>query len=83
MPGLRAYPSEGNFVLIDASALNKPSDEIVDAMIRRGIFIRPMRGHHMAQGFVRVTIGTPEQNQRFIEAFKTYIEEIEYTSGVD
>ncbi len=77
MPGLRVYPSEGNFVLIDASALNKPSDEIVDAMIRRGIFIRPMRGHHMAQGFVRVTIGTPEQNQRFIEAFKTYIEEIE------
>jgi len=76
MPGLRAYPSEGNFVLIDASALGKPSAEIVDAMIARGIFIRPMRGHHMAQGFVRVTAGTPEQNHQFIERFKAYIQDI-------
>jgi histidinol-phosphate aminotransferase len=75
IPGLRAYPSEGNFVLIDAGALGKSSAEIVDAMIARGIFIRPMRGHHMAQGFVRVTVGTPEQNRQFIEKFKAYVEE--------
>jgi histidinol-phosphate/aromatic aminotransferase/cobyric acid decarboxylase-like protein len=35
-----------------------------------------MRGHHMAQGYVRVTVGTPEQNRQFIELFKAYIEEI-------
>jgi histidinol-phosphate aminotransferase len=76
MDGLHAYPSDGNFVLIDASALGKPSSEIVNAMIARGIFIRPMSGHHMAQGYVRVTIGTPEQNRRFIHAFAAYIQEI-------
>lgn len=76
IPGMHAFPSEGNFVLIDAGALGVPSSEIVDAMIARGIFIRPMRGHHMAQGYVRVTVGTPEQNRRFIELFKAYIEEI-------
>jgi len=76
IPGLHAFPSEGNFVLIDGSALGVPSSEIVDAMIARGIFIRPMRGHHMAQGYVRVTVGTPEQNRRFIEKFKAYIEEV-------
>ena len=76
IPGLHAFPSEGNFVLIDASALGVPSSEIVDAMIARGIFIRPMRGHHMAQGYVRVTVGTPEQNRRFIELFKDYVEEV-------
>lgn len=80
MDGLRAYPSEGNFVLIDAGILGKPSSEIMDAMIARGIFIRPMRGHHMAQGYVRVTVGIPEQNRRFIEIFRAYIEEIKQTA---
>jgi len=76
IPGLHAFPSEGNFVLIDASALGVPSSEIVDAIIARGIFIRPMRGHHMAQGYVRVTVGTPEQNLRFVELFNDYIKEV-------
>jgi histidinol-phosphate/aromatic aminotransferase/cobyric acid decarboxylase-like protein len=30
----------------------------------------------MAQGYVRVTIGTPEQNRRFIDIFKAYIKEL-------
>jgi histidinol-phosphate/aromatic aminotransferase/cobyric acid decarboxylase-like protein len=30
----------------------------------------------MAQGYVRVTVGTPEQNQQFIEKLKAYIEEL-------
>jgi histidinol-phosphate aminotransferase len=72
IPGLRAYPTEGNFVLIDASILNKSSSQIRDDIIARGIFIRPMSPHHMKEGFIRVTVGTPEQNQRFIEILKHY-----------
>jgi histidinol-phosphate aminotransferase len=76
MPGLRAYPSEGNFVLIDASVLDKESSEIRDRMTERGIFIRPMTGHNMARGFVRVTVGTPEQNALFVRTFGQYVREI-------
>ena len=76
MPGLRAYPSEGNFVLIDASILNKESSEIRDRMTERGIFIRPMSGHNMARGFVRVTVGTSEQNALFIRTFGAYVREV-------
>lgn len=72
IPGMRAYPSEGNFVLIDASILNKNSEQIRDEIISRGIFIRPMSSHLMKAGFIRVTVGTPEQNQHFIETFKRY-----------
>jgi histidinol-phosphate aminotransferase len=75
MEGLRAFPSEGNFVLIDASALGLSSAEIRDRMEARGIFIRPMSGHNMPRGFIRVTIGTPEQNQRFIHAFQELADE--------
>jgi histidinol-phosphate aminotransferase len=76
LPGFRAYPSEGNFVLIDASVLDKSSLEIRDWIAGRGVFIRPMSGHHMPKGFIRITVGTPEQNRRFIEIFKDYIREV-------
>ncbi len=76
IPGLRAYPSEGNFVLIDASILDKDSLEIRDQMSARGIYIRPMSGHNMARGFIRITIGTPEQNRAFINIFRGYVKEV-------
>ncbi len=76
LPGFRALPSEGNFILIDASALDKSSLEIRDWIAKRGVFIRPMSGHHMPKGFIRITVGTPEHNRRFIEIFKEYIREV-------
>ena len=64
MPGLQALPSEGNFVLIDASVLEKDShSRSATDMAEKGIFIRPMSGHNMSKGFIRITIGTPDQNQ--------------------
>jgi histidinol-phosphate aminotransferase len=74
--GLRAYPSEGNFVLIDASSLGISSAEIRERIQVKGIFIRPMSGHNMPRGFIRVTVGTPEQNHKFIQAFKELVDEI-------
>ena len=76
IPGLKAFPSEGNFVLIDAGSLGKDSQDIRDGMAKRGIFIRPMSGHNMARGFIRITVGTPHHNRFFIETFKEYIEEV-------
>jgi histidinol-phosphate aminotransferase len=76
LPGFKAFPSEGNFVLIDASALGVDSLVIRDRMSEKGIFIRPMSGHNMPMGFIRITVGTPEQNQLFIKALKEYIREL-------
>jgi histidinol-phosphate aminotransferase len=73
IPGLQAFASEGNFVLVDASCLGKTSKAIVDDLIARGIFIRPMSPHHMKEGFVRVTVGTPSQNENFITLFRQYV----------
>lgn len=72
---MRAFPSEGNFVLIDASFLGISSLEIRDRMQEKGIFIRPMSGHNMPRGFFRVTVGTPGQNRQFLDCFKQLIAE--------
>jgi histidinol-phosphate aminotransferase len=74
--GLRAFPSEGNFVLIDASASGLSSAEIRDRVANKGIFIRPMSGHNMPRGFIRVTVGIPEQNHRFILYLKELMDEV-------
>jgi histidinol-phosphate aminotransferase len=76
IPGFKVFPSEGNFVLIDASILGVDSLTIRDRMAEKGIFIRPMSGHHMARGFIRITVGTPEQNRLFIHKFTEYIREL-------
>lgn len=76
MPGLRAFPSEGNFVLIDASVLKKEATEIRDYMAEKGIFIRPMGGHHLPKGYIRITLGTPEQNRAFIRIFGEYVRQV-------
>lgn len=76
LPGIYAYPSQGNFVLIDAGILDKTALELRDLMVEKGIFIRPMSGAHIGKGFFRVTVGQMEENRKFIEAFSELVEEI-------
>lgn len=65
----RAYPSEGNFIIADVSP--KTSKEAVDAFLRKGIIIRSCDSfQNIGKNTVRITIGTPEMNQKVIEAFK-------------
>jgi histidinol-phosphate aminotransferase len=64
---LKARQSQGNFLFLETK---KPSGAVVEGMMSKGVIIRdcrPFRGagdHH-----VRVTVGTPEQNDKFLEAY--------------
>jgi histidinol-phosphate/aromatic aminotransferase/cobyric acid decarboxylase-like protein len=69
MPGIRPYPSEGNFILIDVSGTGRTSGEIVDYARHENMLLRAMTAHRLQDAFVRVTIGTIEQNDRFIDIF--------------
>jgi histidinol-phosphate aminotransferase len=69
MPGLKPFPSEGNFILVDVSGTGRTSGEIVDFAKRENMLLRAMTAHRLRDAFVRVTIGTVEQNDRFIDVF--------------
>jgi histidinol-phosphate aminotransferase len=60
--GLEYVPSEANFILVD---VKRDAKETASALERRGVIVRAGLGlpHH-----IRVTIGTPAQNERFIAA---------------
>ena len=60
--GVRHWTSEGNFVLFQTA---KPPGPLVAALRARGILVRD-RSHEIPNT-VRVTIGTIEQTERFIE----------------
>jgi len=63
--GIFYIPSETNFVTIDVKTDTKP---IADELQKHGIIVRPLSMYGLAT-FLRVTIGTPEQNKRFMDTF--------------
>lgn len=61
--GLKYVPTQTNFIYMP---LNMDSAKICDALLKKGVIIRPAGPKE-----IRVTIGLPEENRRFIEAFKS------------
>ena len=62
--GLRPVPTEANFILIDTG---RPSLEVFEGLLRLGVIVRPAKSFGLPK-HIRVTIGTPQQNARFLEA---------------
>lgn len=58
-------PSEANFVLVNVGDSNK----IFQKLLRKGIIVREMTEYDLPE-FIRVTVGTPYQNRKFINALK-------------
>jgi histidinol-phosphate aminotransferase len=68
--GLKVWPSEGNFVLVDFGAADRA--KAADAHLRgRGLIVRAMGGYGLPQ-CLRVTIGTGEENGLVIEALTEF-----------
>jgi histidinol-phosphate aminotransferase len=70
VPGLAPVPGEGNFVLIDVSRTGQSAERLVEALLEQGVLIRSLTVHHAARSYVRVTVGTREQNLRCVRAFE-------------
>ncbi|MHC1632172.1 MAG: histidinol-phosphate transaminase [Methanotrichaceae archaeon] len=63
-----AYPSGGNFLYVETK---EPSKIVAEELLKRGIIIRDCASFRGAgDHYVRVTIGTPEQNDKFIRAYR-------------
>ncbi len=67
--GLEYVPSVANFVLVRVG----DGDAVFDAMLRKGVIIRAMRGYKLPE-WVRISIGTTEQNERCIATLKEVLQ---------
>ena len=62
--GLNFIKTEANFIFIE---VEMNAQTLAEEMSRLGVIVRPLNGFGMSKA-IRVTIGKPEQNERFILA---------------
>ncbi len=62
--GLDYIPSVGNFVAVDVGRVATP---LYEALLYQGVIVRPL-GNYGMPNHLRVTIGLPEENARFLSA---------------
>ncbi len=73
IPGIRTFPSAGNFVLINAGETGYESKDIIEQLLDHGVFARDMSSHRLGGAYFRVTTGTPKDNQRVIDELRKII----------
>ncbi|MDN3517684.1 histidinol-phosphate transaminase [Aquisalimonas lutea] len=66
--GLDVLPSAANFLCVrvgDAAAVN-------EGLLRAGVIVRPVAGYGLPE-WIRVTVGLPEENERFLRALSAQV----------
>lgn len=63
-PGRRVYPSQANFILVD---FHTPAAALYDELLSQGVIVRPIWG---LPTHLRITIGTPSENDRLLLALE-------------
>ncbi|MDQ7090834.1 MAG: histidinol-phosphate transaminase [Methylococcales bacterium] len=70
---LKWIPSAGNFVSID---FKQPAMPIYEALLQKGVIVRPVGGIYEMPNHLRISIGTEKENQFFINSLKTSLTDI-------
>jgi histidinol-phosphate aminotransferase len=65
---LEYVPSSANFILVRVGEGQK----VFDAMQKQGVIVRPMGGYQLP-GWIRISVGTPQENERSLNVLKGVI----------
>jgi histidinol-phosphate aminotransferase len=63
--GRRMLPSHGNFVIVHVGDAAK----VYQALLRQGVIVRPVANYGLPE-WLRVTVGLPAENERFLAALR-------------
>jgi histidinol-phosphate aminotransferase len=72
--GCTPYPSHTNFFLIDVCG---DATRLYEAMLYKGVIVRSMKAYGYPN-FIRITVGTAEENQRFVAALAECLQDLHY-----
>ncbi|MDH5525247.1 MAG: histidinol-phosphate transaminase [Desulfobulbaceae bacterium] len=72
--GCKPFPTQTNFFLIDVKGDGK---KLYEAMLHKGVIVRPMSAYGYPT-YIRITVGLPEENQRFVTALAATMKELGY-----
>lgn len=72
--GCVSYPSHTNFFLIDVRG---DGTRLYEAMLHKGVIVRSMKAYGYPN-FIRITVGTQEENDRFLNALQVCLDDLGY-----
>jgi len=67
--GLEYVKTYTNFILVN---VGRPGQELYENMLKDGVIIRSMKNYGL-NDFVRITVGTKDENERFISSLKNHL----------
>jgi histidinol-phosphate aminotransferase len=70
-PAVQAFPSRANFILIKTA---KSAHAVFDAIYAQGVLVRDVSSYPLLDRCLRVSIGLPEENDRFLQALDRALE---------
>ncbi len=69
--GMRVLPSDANFLMANVSNFGMGAREFCDFLLEHGILVRDLSGFRgIGPDWVRITVGTREQNEKLIHVLK-------------
>lgn len=71
IPGVRAYPSQANFIAFETALA--PAD-VFSSLYAEGILVRDVSRYPMLGKFLRVSVGSLSENDQFLAALKKTLE---------
>lgn len=70
IPGIHPRPADANFIFFDCDF---DADRVYKKLMERGVLIKNFNAPGAMKNFMRVTVGTREENSRFIEELRHII----------
>jgi histidinol-phosphate aminotransferase len=70
-PAISAFPSKANFILVRTA---KPARELFDALYKQGVLVRDVSSYPLLDRCLRISIGMPDENNRFLAALDQVLE---------
>ena len=70
--GLRCFPTQTNFFLID---MQHDARFVFERFLRQGVIVRAMSAYGFPD-YIRINVGLPQENRRFLAALDRVMDEL-------
>ncbi len=75
LDNIHVYPSKANYLLVDVRKTGMSSGEFAEELLKRGIIVRDCKSFKGLDDYwIRVSVGTMEEDKRFIEILESITE---------
>ena len=71
--GLVYFPTAANFIMVDVA---RPAKEVYEGLLRKGYYSSAAATILACRHYMRVTVGSREQNEKFIAALEQVLQEV-------